>query len=71
MKKSYDWSIRLQVLVSNSQRRIELVTSVHTNIHQLKIEICKVLNLSILDTHLELYTQRGQPMKATSTLQQN
>ena len=34
------------------------------------IEISKLLNLSVLDTHIDLY-HRGKILKATSTLLQN
>ena len=71
MKKTYDWSVRLHITVTNSQRKIETVASVHTNIHQLKIQIAKILNLPILDSHIELYSRGDRPMKATSTLLQN
>ena len=71
MKKTYDWSVRLWITVSNSQRKIEVVASVHTNIHQLKIQISKILDLPILDTHMDVYFRSHQPLKATSTLFQN
>lgn len=71
MKKTYDWSLRLWVIVTNSQRKFEIVTSVHTNIHQLKIQIAKILDLPILDTHIDIYYRSDRPLKATSTLLQN
>ena len=71
MKKTYDWSVRLWVLITNSHRKIEVVTSIHTNIHQLKIQIAKILDLPILDTHIELYFRGDRPLKPTSTLLQN
>ena len=70
MKKTYDWDIKLFIDISPNPRRLELVTSIHTNIHKLKIEISKLLNLSVLDTHIDLY-HRGKILKATSTLLQN
>ena len=71
MKKTYDWSLKLHITITNSQRKIEIVASAHTNVHQLKIQIAKILNLPILDTHIELYYRGGRPMKSTSTLLQN
>ena len=71
MKKTYDWSLKLHITITNSQRKIEIVASAHTNIHQLKIQIAKILNLPILDTHMELYYRGSRPMKSTSTLLQN
>ena len=58
-------------MVSNSQKKIEVVCSVHTNLHQLKIMIAKKLELSILDTLIDLYFRDDRPMKSTSTLLQN
>ena len=71
MKKTYDWSVRLRVTVSNNQRTLEMVASVHTNIHQLKIQIAKTLNLPILDTRMDLYYRGSAPLKPLSTLLQN
>ena len=71
MKKTYDWNIKLYIVVSNTQQKIEAVCSIHTNIHQLKIIIAKRLDLSILDTHIDLYSRSDRPLKATSTLLQN
>lgn len=71
MKKTYDWSVRLHVTVTNNQKHIEVVTSVHANIHQLKIEISKIMNLPLLDTLIELYYRSDRPLKSTSTLLQN
>lgn len=71
MKKTYDWNIKLYITMSNSQQKIEVVCSVHTNIHQLKIIVAKQLDLPILDTHIDLYFRSDRALKSTSTLQQN
>jgi hypothetical protein len=71
MKKTYDWAVRLDITVSNSQRKLEVVSSVHANIHKVTIEIAKLLKLPVLDTRIELYGRGTQPLKATSTLLQN
>jgi|JI6StandDraft_1071083.scaffolds.fasta_scaffold220554_2 hypothetical protein len=71
MKKTYDWSVRLKITISNNQKQLEIVSSIHANIHQLKIEIAKILGLPLLDTVIELYYRSDRPLKATSTLFQN
>jgi len=71
MKKTYDWNLRLYITVSNNQRKIEIVASAHTNVHLLKIEIAKILNISVLDSRIDLYFRDNKPMKPTSTLLQN
>ena len=52
-----------------------MVCSIHTTIHQLKIEICKKLNLLVFDTEMDIYggnnSDSWRPMKSTSTLLQN
>jgi hypothetical protein len=52
-----------------------MVCSIHTTIHQLKIEICKKLNLLVFDTEMDIYggnnSASWRPMKSTSTLLQN
>jgi hypothetical protein len=48
-----------------------MVCSVHANIHQLKIEIGKKLDIPILDSHIDLFYKGDRSMKATSTLLQN
>lgn len=68
MKKSYDWDVKLFILANH--KRLEIVTSIHTNIHKLKIEIAKKLGLSILDSHIDI-NYNGKLLKATSTLMQN
>ncbi len=68
MKKSYDWDVKLFIEANN--KKIEIVASIHTNIHKLKIEIAKKLGLSVLDSHIDLY-YKGKLLKATSTLMQN
>ena len=74
MKKVYDWNIRLRIHAMPSNRQLSIVCSVHTNIHQLKIQILKQLSLPLFDTELDIYSN-GQnshrPLKPTSTLQQN
>ena len=73
MKKVYDWNIELTIHIENNNKNIIIVSSVHTNIHALKIEICKKLGLLVFDTQIDLYGGRDKwrPMKPTSTLQQN
>ena len=71
MKKVYDWNIKLSVQVENNYKNIEIVCSVHTNIHQIKIELAKKLHLLILDSTIDLYYMKAEPMKPTSTLLQN
>lgn len=68
MKKSYDWNVKLYILANH--KTLEIVASIHTNIHKLKIEIAKQLGLSVLDSHIDL-VYNGRVMKATSTLLQN
>jgi hypothetical protein len=68
MKKSYDWEVKL--FVEANHKKLELVASIHTNVHRLKIEIAKKLALSVLDSHIDIY-HRGKLLKATSTLLQN
>lgn len=68
MKKSYDWDVKL--FIDANHKKIEIVASIHTNIHKLKIEISKKLGISVLDSHIDLY-YNGKLLKATSTLMQN
>ena len=70
MKKNYDWDVKLFIEANHNHKRLEIVASIHTNIHKLKIEIGKRLGLSVLDSHIDIY-YNGKLMKATSTLQQN
>lgn len=37
MKKVYDWDIQLAVAIRNFHKTLNVVCSVHTSIHQLKI----------------------------------
>lgn len=50
MKKVYDWDVGLTFNVENNNKNINVVCSVHTNIHQLKLEVCKKLKLMVFDT---------------------
>lgn len=71
MKKVYDWNVKLTIQVENNYKNIEIVCSVHTNIHQIKIELAKKLKLLILDSTIDIYYHKVEPMKPTSTLLQN
>mgnify|MGYP002861948214 FL=1 len=75
MKKVYDWDLGLTIKVENNNKIINIVCSVHTTVHQLKIEICKKLNLMIFDTEMDIFggnnSSSWRPMKSTSTLLQN
>ena len=71
MKKTYDWDIKLFIKISNNQQRLEIVASVHSNIHQIKLEIIKKLKLPLLDTLIDLYYRSSNPLKPISTLLQN
>ena len=71
MKKVYDWDIGLSVYIENNNKTVKIVCSVHTTIHQLKLELCKKLNLMIFDTEVDIYGNSHLPLKPTSTLQQN
>lgn len=73
MKKVYDWDVQLSIRIENNNKTVTVVCSVHTNIHQLKIELCKKLNLSIFDTEIDVYGIKNswKPMSSISTLQQN
>jgi hypothetical protein len=55
MKKTYDRNVRVLVTVSNNQRKVDLFSSIHNNIHQLKIELAKILGISILDSNIDFY----------------
>jgi len=55
MKKNYDWDVKLFIEANHNQKRLEIVASIHTNIHKLKIEIAKRLGLSVLDSHIDIY----------------
>jgi hypothetical protein len=70
MKKNYDWDVKLFVEANHNQKRLEIVASIHTNIHKLKIEVAKRMGLSVLDSHIDIYCN-GQLLKPTSTLLQN
>ena len=69
MKKTYDWDVRVWVKVG--QKRIELVASAHTNIHQMKIALAKQLKISPLESQIDFYHRSDQPLKPVSTLIQN
>lgn len=70
MKKNYDWDVKLFVEANHNQKRLEIVASIHTNIHKLKIEVAKRMGLSVLDSHIDIY-YNGKLLKPTSTLLQN
>jgi hypothetical protein len=44
MKKYQDWDIALLIDVRNIGKKIEIVCSVHANIHQIKKEIADKIN---------------------------
>ena len=73
MKKLYDWNINLTISVQNNHRSLNVICSVHTNIHQLKLQILKKLGMLVFDTEIDLFggNSRWKPMKPTSSLQQN
>ena len=73
MKKTYDWNISLNVNVQNNNKKLNIICSVHTNVHQLKLQIIKKLGLLVFDTDIDLYggTNKNKPLKPTSSLQQN
>jgi|LakMenE01Jun11ns_1017448.scaffolds.fasta_scaffold9811099_1 hypothetical protein len=71
MKKVYDWNIPLTIHIENNNKILNIVCSVHTTVHQLKLEICKKLNLMVFDTEIDLYCNGWRPMKSTSSLLQN
>lgn len=37
MKKVYDWDVTLLIHVENNNKNINMVCSVHTTVHQLKL----------------------------------
>lgn len=75
MKKVYDWDVGLTIKIENNNKIVNMVCSIHTTIHQLKIQICKKLNLLVFDTETDIYNcssgARWGAMKSTSTLLQN
>lgn len=71
MKKVYDWDIGLTIYIENNNKTIKIVCSIHTLIHQLKLEICKKLSLMPFDTQIDIYGTGWKALKPTSTLQQN
>lgn len=73
MKKTYDWSINLDIWVSNMNKKLKIVCSVHTTVHRIKIEIAKKLKLQVYDTEMDLMggKEKWRPMKSTSSLYQN
>ncbi len=52
MKKLYDWNIPLTINIKNTTKSLKIVCSVHTTIHQIKIEICKKMGLPVFDTEI-------------------
>ena len=73
MQKLYDWNINLTISVQNNHRSLNVICSVHTNIHQLKLKILKQLGMRIFDTEIDLYggNSKWKPLSPTSSLQQN
>lgn len=52
-------------------KSVQVDCSIHTNIHSLKIFVCKQLNISPLEASVDIFFQSSLPLKATSTLLQN
>lgn len=71
MKKLYDRDVVLTLHISNLNKNVQIVCSIHTLIHQLKIELCKKLNLPVFDTEMDIYGGSWKPLKPASSLQQN
>ncbi len=71
MKKVYDWNITLNIKMNGQSKTIEMVCSVHTNIHLIKMQIAKKLGLNPLNSQIDIYGNGNRLLKSTSTLIQN